>query len=106
MPQDRGAIGHFPIDAVQITGETRSYVREDMADTWMTLHFCPVCGAATHSTGTPQHPTDVLRVNMRLFDGRNVAGTEVRYLNGHAVQDEDDEFTVIATKKYSDGCVF
>ena len=101
-----GAVGQFPHDQVTIAGETRSYVRADMADTWLTLNFCPVCGSATHSTGTPQHPTDVLRLNMRLFDGRDLAGIEARFLDGHSVQDEDDEFVVIATKAYGDDCVF
>ena len=101
-----GAIGQFANDTVEITGETRAYVREDMADTWLTLHFCPVCASATHTTGTPQHPTDVIRINMRLFDGRNLAGTEVRFIDGHAVQDEDDPFGVIDTKTYGVGCVF
>ena len=101
-----GAIGQFPHDEVTIVGETRSYVREDMADTWLTLHFCPVCSSATHTTGTPQHPTDVLRVNMRLFDGRYLAGVEARFLDGHSVEGEDDEFVVIATKRYGAGHVF
>ena len=100
------AIGQFPIDAVRISGITTAYVREDMADTWLTLNFCPICASATHTTGTPQHPTDVIRINMRLFDARNLAGTEVRFLDGHAVLDEDDPFGVIDTKTYGVGCVF
>ena len=102
-----GAIGQFPQEQVQISGETRSYVREDMTDTWLTLHFCPVCGAATHATGTPEHSTAVVRVNMRLFEVSELVGTEVRYLDGYSVQNEDDEFTTVATRHYGDdGTVF
>ena len=102
-----GAIGQFSQDQVRISGETRTYVREDMADTWLTLHFCQVCGAATHTTGTHEHPTEVVRVNMRLFEASELVGTEVRYLDGRSVQSEDDEFTVIAVRPYGDdGTVF
>ena len=101
------AIGQFPSDAVRIDGPTTSYVREDMADAWLTLSFCPVCGSDTHTTGTPEHPTDFIRINMRLFAQRDLAGIEVRYLDGHAVVHEDDPFTLIATAKYgADGVVF
>ena len=101
-----GAIGQFANDTVEITGDTRAYRREDMADTWLTLHFCPVCASATHTTGTPQHLTDIVRVNMRQFDGRELFGTEVRFLDGQAVQGEDDPFIVIANQKYGHGSVF
>jgi hypothetical protein len=101
-----GAVGQFPQDQVRISGETRTYVREDLADTWMTLHFCENCGAATHSTGTPEHPTEIVRVNMRLFEAGELVGTEARYLDGRSVHDENDEFAVIATRHYGDGTVF
>ena len=101
------AIGQFAIDAVKIRGITTSYVREDMADPWLTLNFCPVCGSATHTTGTLEHPTDVVRVNMRLFAQSDLTGTEVRYLDGHSVIDENDPFPLIATARYgADGTVF
>lgn len=101
------AIGQFPKDAVKITGTTTSYVREDMADTWCMLNFCPVCGSVTHTTGTPEHPADIVRVNMRLFAENTLTGTEVRFLDGHSVQNEDDPFTLIATATYGeDGTVF
>ena len=101
-----GAIGQFPHDQVQISGETRTYVREDMAEAWLTLHFCQVCGVATHTTGTHGHPTEVVRVNMRLFEASALDGSEVRYLDGRSVQNEDDRFTVIATRHYGDDTVF
>ncbi len=100
------AIGQFASGAVKISGTTTSYVREDMADKWLTLNFCPVCGSDVHTTGTPEHPADIVRVNMRLFTESDLVGTEVRYLDGHSVQNEDDPFTVIATAIYGDGIVF
>ena len=100
------AIGQFPTDAVRISGITTAYVREDMADTWLTLNFCPICGSDTHTTGTPEHPSDIVRVNMRLFAASELAGVEARYLDGKSVEDENDPFVVIATQKYGDGTVF
>ena len=100
------AAGLFPESAVEVCGETRSYVRDDMADPWMTLHFCPTCGSATHSTGTPEHPCDVVRVNVRLFDLGAVADVEARFLDGDAVKSEDDPFPLIATAKYGHGTTF
>ncbi len=100
------AIAQYPIGAVRISGTTQSYVREDMTDAWITKHFCPTCGSTTHSTGTPEHPADVVRVNVRLFDLGAFTGSEARFLDGAAVQSEDDPFTVIATAKYGDGNVF
>ena len=100
------AIAQFPTDTVRISGPTQSYVREDMADTWITKHFCPTCGSATHSMGTPEHPSDVVRVNVRLFDPGVFTGTEARFLDGAAVKHEDDPFIVTATAEYGDGTTF
>ena len=100
------AIGQFPSDTVQISGTTTAYVREDMADTWLTFNFCQTCGSATHTTGTPEHPSDIVRVNMRLFAAGELAGVGARYLDGESVEDEDDPFVVIATEPYGGGTVF
>ena len=100
------AVGQYSIAAVKITGTTTRYVREDLADTWLTLNFCPVCGSDTHTSGSPEHPTDIVRVNMRLFTASDLADVEARYLDGHSVEDEDDPFPVIAMEKYGHGTVF
>lgn len=43
-----GAQARFRRDAVQISGESRTYVRTGDEGKRITFHFCPVCGATVH----------------------------------------------------------
>jgi hypothetical protein len=43
-----GAQARFPRDAVEISGESREYVRIGDEGNEVTHHFCPTCGATVH----------------------------------------------------------
>lgn len=79
--------GYFAPSEVEVTGETRSYVRADLAVSAVSLHFCGVCGCTTHWTLTPDYvvktgSNDRIGVNMRLFDRNALTDVEVRYPDG------------------------
>lgn len=43
-----GAQARFPLEAVEIAGDSRAYVRVGDEGNEVTFHFCPVCGATVH----------------------------------------------------------
>ena len=43
-----GAQARFPREAVEISGESRAYVRVSDEGNEVSFHFCPVCGATVH----------------------------------------------------------
>jgi hypothetical protein len=43
-----GAQSRFPLDAVEITGQSRIYVRIGDEGNEITHHFCPDCGSTLH----------------------------------------------------------
>ena len=100
------ACGYYRPDEPVIAGETRGFVRSDLSDVWLTLHFCPDCGSATHWTPAEGKAIDRMGVNMRLFPQDDLAGVPVFYQDGRAVIEETDEFTTTATGHIGDGRAF
>lgn len=84
-----GAIwGYFTPAEVVLTGETTTYVRADMTEPAVRLHFCGFCGSTTHWSATPAFARrrpglpPRMGVNMRLFAQGAVAGLELRFPDG------------------------
>lgn len=100
------AWAYFTAREVTVTGATKTYRREDMADCWLDLHFCPHCGATTHYTATEHHPSDRVGINTRLFAQDLFTGAPVTYQDGRAVVDENDDFVTTATGHIGDGRAF
>ena len=101
-----GAFGYFTPGELTLAGETTSFQRDDLPEAWLTLHFCPRCGSATHWTPTARTAADRIGVNMRLFAQDELGGIEVRYQDGRAVLDETDDFITTATGRIGDGKAF
>jgi double-stranded uracil-DNA glycosylase len=92
-------------DAVEVTvaGATVCYGREDLADTWLQIHFCPTCGSTTHYDATAAHPSTRLGVNTRLFTQDDLEAIPVKYQDGRRVETEDDCFATTGTGHIGDG---
>ncbi len=78
---------YYPLNEVHTEGQTVSVMRTDKADPAVQVHSCPTCAATTHFVAaksfTDRHgPTDVIGVNMRLFDPGDLKGVEVRFPDG------------------------
>lgn len=101
-----GAFGYFAPEELTVTGETKGFQRDDLPDIWLTLHFCPRCGSATHWSPTGRTDLGRIGVNMRLFSQEDLDGIEVRYQDGRGVIDETDEFVTTATGTFGDGKAF
>ena len=71
---------------VSVEGETISYRREDKEVPAAELHSCRTCGATTHFVLTEavvaEHGNTMMGVNMRLADGDDLRGIELRYPDG------------------------
>lgn len=100
------AWGYFDRSEVTVTGQTAQFVRSDMDDPWLTIHFCPRCGSTTHYDATPAHPSDRLGVNTRLFAQDALDGVPVTYQDGRAVMTEDDHFVTTGSGTIGDGKAF
>ena len=100
------AWGYFTGAEVNVTGETKGYRREDLDDVWLENRFCPTCATTSHYVFVEAHPRDRVGVNMRLFAQEELEGIEVRYLDGRAVESEDDAFAVTARGRIGDGKAF
>lgn len=100
------ACGYFKPEELTLTGEVRGFQRDDIGDVWLTQHFCPNCGSATHWTPTDRAPPGRIGVNMRLFSQDELAGVTVKYQDGRNVVDENDEFVTTATGIIGDGKAF
>jgi len=103
----RGAAwAYFRIAEVTVSGTTQEYRREDIDDVWLIGHHCPTCGTTTHYTFVPEHATDRVGVNTRLFAQDDFDGIEVRYKDGRHVVTWEDEFILTATGEIGDGKAF
>jgi len=69
-------------DDVQLSGETRAYVRGDI-EAHLAFHFCPRCGAATCWLPPSPEGSQRCAVNLRMADPDAVAGVPVRRFDGH-----------------------
>lgn len=101
-----GAYGYFKPEELTIAGETRGFERDDLPEVWLTMHFCPTCGSATHWTPSGKTELGRIGVNMRLFAQDELEGIEVRYQDGRNVIDESDDFITTATGAIGDGKAF
>lgn len=96
---------YFKPGEVTISGETKPFQRDDLSEVWLSAHFCPECGTTTHYEVI--HPDgEGVAVNSRLFEQSDLAGIEVRYLDGRKVESEEDDFVRTATGTIGDGSAF
>ena len=78
-----GAVwSYFPRGALEISGETRRYLREDVNNPVVEVHSCSHCATTTHWISTRASGIDRMGVNMRLFQPAEVAGLEARFMDG------------------------
>jgi hypothetical protein len=82
-----GAWSYFSCAFVSISGETRSFLRQDKANPAAEVHACSICSTTTHfvlgDAFKEQNPAvDLMGVNMRIFDPGDLAGVEVRFPDG------------------------
>lgn len=83
--------GYFARGELSVEGHIRTYVRADLSDPAVRLHFCSGCGTVTHWTPV-NDALDRVGANMRIFAPAEIAGLEVRYPDGRA-WDGDSEWT-------------
>ena len=101
-----GAYGYYAPEELTVTGETTGFERTDLPEVWLTMHFCPRCGSATHWTPAGNTELGRIGVNVRLFPQEELEGIEFRYQDGRGVIDETDEFVTTATGHIGDGKAF
>ena len=86
--------GYFEPEQVSVAGETRGYARADKPDPAAETRFCPGCGWTTHFVLTPsavaKFGNTLMGVNVRLADGSDLAGVELRYPDGRAWSGEGE----------------
>ena len=79
---------YFHPSEVSVEGAAKGYRRSDKDDPAAEIHFCANCGSTTHFTLTASAAAtfgnDVVGVNMRLADEKDLAGVELRYPDGRA----------------------
>lgn len=81
------AWGYFSSAQVHTSGKTVSIMRADKNDPFAEVHSCDHCASTTHYTisksYTDKHgPSDMVGVNMYLFNLNDLKGVEVRFPNG------------------------
>jgi hypothetical protein len=69
--------GYYSAADVTVAGETRAYVREDLADPQLRGHHCPTCGSTVSWTARDGSAADTLAINMRLFDPGDLRGVKL-----------------------------
>jgi hypothetical protein len=79
--------GYFDPAEVDVTGETRPFLRDDI-EVWLQTNFCPTCSAVVSWTALRDLDRPRMGVNMRLFDPADLLGLPVRFVNGR--EDSDD----------------
>ncbi|MGB3754426.1 MAG: GFA family protein [Parerythrobacter sp.] len=77
-----GAWGYFDETEVRVTGETSAYRRVDKREPAVRMRFCARCGTTTHWQRTEHYSDGLTGVNMRIFTPTDIAGIEVRTLDG------------------------
>jgi hypothetical protein len=82
--------GYYDPAEVSISGETRPYIRADLPEPAIALHFCDTCACITHwlllETFADAHRDMPPRmgINIRLFAEEAVEGVEVRFPDGRS----------------------
>ena len=100
------AWGYYAPSAVEVSGTTGSYRRDDLGDEPSSeKHFCQECGCTTHFVVIhPEHGG--MGINMRLFDQDFLGGIEVRYYDTRALSRSGGEARQSGTGQIGDGCAF
>lgn len=74
--------GYFSLSEIEVEGETAAYVRNDIDNPVLSVHFCKTCGATSHWSPLPSMDVDRTGVNMRLFEAERLSGIELRFPDG------------------------
>ncbi|WP_422345848.1 GFA family protein [Parasphingorhabdus sp.] len=79
--------GYYNTKDIEMSGETRSYLRKDKPAAVVEVHACKVCASTTHSLFTEEYQkssgiTDRMGINMRLFNRDDLVGVEMRFPDG------------------------
>ena len=79
---------YFHPSDVSVEGPATGYCREDKDDPVAQIQFCAKCGSTTHFSLTAgaasRFGNDLMGVNMRLADEKDLTGVELRYPDGRA----------------------
>ena len=85
---------YFHPSEVSVEGAAKGYCREDKDDPAAEIQFCGKCGSTTHfvltASAASRFGANLMGVNMRLVDERDLAGVELRYPDGRAWSGEGD----------------
>jgi hypothetical protein len=100
------AWAYYAPEHVHVAGSTRTFQRDDIAEPWLTVHFCPNCGTATHYLPTRSARLDRMAVNSRLFREEELDGVPAIWQDGRAVETEHDAFITTGTGRIGDGKAF
>ncbi len=73
---------YYASNEVEISGETRGYVRTDLSPAALVTHHCPTCGTTTHWVPREDGPHPRMGINARLFAEDFLDGVETRYPDG------------------------
>ncbi len=85
-----GMWGYYAPDEVTIAGETRRFVRSDLAKAYLATLFGPNCGNTVAWVST-EPAYDRMGLNMRLFEPGLLTGIETRFPDGLSWTDDDDD---------------
>ena len=75
--------GYFRPSEVEVEGETHAYIRADAPTPCLATHWCPSCGCPTHWTPLLAD-LDRMGVNVGLFEPEDMAGIEIRKVDGRS----------------------
>ena len=85
---------YFHPSEVSVDGDSAGYSREDKDDPAAEIRFCEKCGVTTHfiltESAAARFGNTLMGVNMWLADEGDLAGIELRYLDGRAWQGEGE----------------
>jgi len=83
---------------VTVAGAAKGYCRDDKDDPAAEVRFCETCGSTTHfnltASAVAKFGDTMMGVNMLLADEEELAGVELRFLDGRA-WDGAGEFTYV-----------
>ncbi|WP_299153671.1 hypothetical protein [uncultured Tateyamaria sp.] len=82
-----GAWGYFPTEVVKTSGDTVSFLRRDKWNDAAELQSCAHRGTTTHWTFSQafkeqNEATDLMGVNMRIFNPDDLQDVELRFPDG------------------------
>ena len=74
--------GYFDPAEVTISGDTKTFIRDDIDPPWIEFPFCPTCGAMIGWLSLRPQEVPRMGVNMRLFGSEALVGLPVRFTDG------------------------